>query len=125
MKKLNNIIKEVTLLTGIAMSALIMTTTLASAEPDNDKVRDKTVEAEVTALKAEVLAQLEATENVLAEFEHLTPPTVKIFNANQELIYEKVVEDIELINDKKLLSLIHQSDLLMKFENTAYYRMGK
>ena len=125
MKKLNNIIKKVTLLTGIAMGALIMTTTLANAKDSNDKTGDKTAKAKIAALEAEVLAQLEAPENVLAAFEYLSPPTVKIFNANEELIHEAVVEDIELIQDKKLLSLIHQSDLLMKFENTAYYRMSK
>lgn len=124
MKKLKSITKKLTLITGIAMSALIMTTSLVFAEPNRKTTKDKTAEAKIAALEAEVLAQLEEEENILAEFNDLNLPTVKIFNANDELIYETTVDDIELIEDKKLLSLIHQSDFLMRFENTAYYKLN-
>ena len=124
MKKLNSITKKLTLITGIAMGALITTTSLVFAEPNSNTTKDKTAEAKIAALEAEVLAQLEEEENVLAEFNDLNLPTVKIFNANDELIYETTVDDIKLIEDKKLLSLIHQSDFLMRFENTAYYKLN-
>ena len=122
MKTLNNITKKLTLITGIAMGVLIMTTTLVNAEPTD---KDKAAEAKVATLEAEVLAQLEEEENLLAEFKALNLPTIKIFDANDELIYEVTVDNIEDIKDKKVLSLIHQSDFLMSFENTSYYKLHK
>ena len=105
------------------MGALIMITTLVNAEPTKKTVTDKKAEAKVAALEAELLAQLEEEENLFAEFEALNLPTVKIFDANENLIYEAIIDDIEMIKDKKLLSLMHQSDFLMSFENTAYYKL--
>ena len=115
MKTFNIITKKPTLITGIAMGALILASTLAHADPIKKVTKEKTPEAEEAALEAEEL---------LAAFESLDPPSVKIFNANDELIYEAVVEDIETTKDKKLLSLIHQSDFLMSYENTSYYKLS-
>ena len=123
MKTLNSITKKLTLITGIAMGAIILTTTLATAEPIKKEVTDKTAAAKEAALEAEVLVQLEEEENFLAEFKSLNLPTVKIFDANENLVYEATVDDVELIQDKKLLSLMHQSDFLMSFENTSYYKL--
>ena len=106
------------------MGALIMVSSLANAEPNHKTKKDEATEAKVAALEAEVLEQLEKEEDVLAEFDHLSLPMVKVFDANNELIYEAVVDDIEMIQDKKLLSFIHRSDLLMNFENISYYQLG-
>ena len=122
MKTLNIITKKLTLITGIAMGVLIMTTTLVNAEPTD---KDKAAEAKVAAVEAEVLAQLEEEENLLAEFKAINLPTIKIFDSNDELIYEVTVDNIEDIKDKKVISLIHQSDFLMSFENTSYYKLHK
>ena len=105
------------------MAALIISTTLVNAEPDKRILTDGAAEAKVAALEAEVLAHLEEQESLLAEFEALNLPVVKIFDANDNLVYETIVDDIEMIKDKKLLSLIHQSDFLMSFENTSYYKL--
>ena len=125
MKKLQNITKRIKLITGIAMGALIITSTLASAEPHNKTPKDEVAETNIKALEAEVLAQLEEDELILAEFEQLNVPMVKIFNANDELVYEAVVDDFEMIKDQKLLSLMHKSDFLMNFENVSYYQLGE
>ena len=124
MKKSNNITGKLKLITGIAMGALIMVSSLANAEPNHKTKKDEATEAKVAALEAEVLEQLEKEEDVLTEFDHLSLPMVKVFDANNELIYEAVMDDIEMIQDKKLLSFIHRSDLLMNFENISYYQLG-
>ena len=122
MKTLKKIAKKLTLITGIAMGALIMTTALVNAEPTD---KDKAAKTKVAAPEAEVLEQLEEEETLLAEFKALNLPTVKFFDSNDELIYEATVDNIEDIKDKKALSLIHQSDFLMSFENTSYYKLHK
>ena len=123
MKTLNSITRKVTLITGIAMGALIMTTTLANAEPNNKITKDEIDKAKEATLEAEVLEQMQEEENLLAEFKALNAPMIKIFNANDELIYQGAVDNMEANEDKKLLSLIHQSDFLMSFENTSYYKL--
>ena len=115
MKTFNIITKKPTLIKGIAMGALILASMLAHADPIKKVTKDKTKEAEEVALE---------TEELLAAFESQDPSSVKIFDTNDELIYEAVVEDIETTKDKKLLSLIHQSDFLMSYENTSYYKLS-
>ena len=106
------------------MGALILASTLGHADPIKKVIKDKTTKAEEAALEAEVLKQLMKEENLPVAFEALNPPSVKIFDANDELIYEAIVDDIETTKDKKLLSLIHQSDFLMSYENTSYYKLS-
>ena len=125
MKTLNSITRKLALITGIAMGAIIMTTTLVNAGTAKKLVNDKNAEAKEAAVEAEVLAQLEEEENFLAEFEATSLPTVKIFGSNDELIYEGTVNTFETIEDKELLSLIHRSDFLMSLENTSYYKLHK
>ena len=105
------------------MGALIMTTTLTNAEPANKMTNDKTAETKEATLQAEVLEQMKEEENLLAEFKALNVPTIKIIDANDELIYQGTVDNMEAIKDKKLISLIHRSDFLMSFENTSYYKL--
>ena len=105
------------------MGTLILASTLAHADPIKKVAKDTTAVDSEAALMAEILEQWEEEENLLAEFKALNPPTVKIFDANDELIYEAVVEDIETTEDKKLLLLINQSDFLMSYANTSYYKL--
>ena len=124
MKTLGKIAKKTSLITGIALGALILATTLVNAETKGIMTDDKITEAKkVAALEAEILVLMEAGDNLLDEFKVLNPPTVKIFDANNELIYEGTVDNNEMINNKKIITLLHQSDFLMKFENTSYYKL--
>ena len=124
MKTLGKIAKKTSLITGIALGALILATTLVNAETKGIMTDDKITEAKkVAALEAEILVLMEAGDNLLDEFKVLNPPTVKIFDANNELIYEGTVDNNEMINNKKIITLLHRSDFLMKFESTSYYKL--
>ena len=124
MKTLGRITKKTSLITGIALGALILATTFVNAATKGIMTDDKITEAKkVAALEAEVLVLMEAGDNLLAEFNVLNPPTVKIFDANNELIYEGVVDNKEITDNKKIITLLHRSDFLMKFENTSYYKL--
>ena len=124
MKTLGRITKKTSLITGIALGALILATTFVNAATKGIMTDDKITEAKkVAALEAEVLVLMEAGDNLLAEFNVLNPPIVKIFDANNELIYEGVVDNKEITDNKKIITLLHRSDFLMKFENTSYYKL--
>ena len=124
MKTLGRITKKTSLITGIALGALILATTFVNAATKGIITDDKITEAKkVAALEAEVLVLMEAGDSLLAEFNVLNPPTVKIFDANNELIYEGVVDNKEITDNKKIITLLHRSDFLMKFENTSYYKL--
>ena len=123
MKTFNIITKKLTLIIGMVMGTLILASILAHADPIKKVAKDTTAVNDEAALMVEILEQWEEEENLLAEFKALNPPTVKIFDANDELIYEAVVEDIETTEDKKLLLLINQSDFLMSYANTSYYKL--
>lgn len=124
MKTLGRITKKTSLITGIALGALILATTFVNAATKGIMTDDKITEAKkVAALEAEVLVLMEAGDNLLAEFNVLNPPTVKIFDGNNELIYEGVVDNKEITDNKKIITLLHRSDFLMKFENTSYYKL--
>lgn len=127
MKTINTITQKLTLITGIIMGALILTTTVANAEPKNNHKKEakKVVKKEIATAEAEILVQMEQAENLMDEFKALNVPTIKIFDTKDNLIYEGVVDNVDAIKDRKILSLIHKSDFLMSLENTSYYKLNE
>ncbi len=123
MKKINTITRKATLISGILFGALLFTSTAFAADPENKKDSKKTTSTETSAIEAEVLDYLEAEDNSLAMFKALNAPTVKVFDHNDELIFTGKVADLNNIKDKKALSMIHKSDLVMKLDNTAFYKL--
>ena len=123
MKTFNKITRKVTLITGIVMGALIISTSLVQAEPEKKPKTDKAYEIAIAELEVEILEYLQEEDDLIAEFKALNPPTIKIFNAEDELVFQTIVDDINTIKDEKLRSLIYQSDFLMSFENTSYYKL--
>lgn len=125
MKTINNITKKLTLITGIMVGALLLSTNSVSADPTEKAKKDSTANTKIEAVESAVLEYLEKEESLMLEFKALNKPTVKVFNHNDELVYEGFVKDMEDIKDKKLLSLLHKSDFLMRFENTSYYKLNQ
>ncbi|MDN5212079.1 hypothetical protein QQ020_08450 [Fulvivirgaceae bacterium BMA12] len=123
MKTFHKITRKITLVAGIVMGALIISTSLVQAASEKKPKTDKTYEATVAELEIEILEYLQEEEDLIAEFKALNLPTIKIFDANDELVFQATVDDINTIKDKKLRSLLYQSDFLMSFENTSYYRL--
>ena len=123
MKTLDKINRKLTLITGILMGLLVLNSTLAIAATEGKLTDDKSSASEVAIVEAEVLEQMEEEKNLLAEIKAFNEPMIKIFDANDELIYQAAVNSKEDINDQQLLTLIHKSDFLMSFENTSYYKL--
>ncbi len=123
MKTFHKITRKITLVAGIVMGALIVSTSLVQAASEKKPKNDKTYEATVAELEMEILEYLQEEEDLIAEFKALNLPTIKIFDANDELVFQATVDDINTIKDKKLRSLLYQSDFLMSFENTSYYKL--
>lgn len=51
--------------------------------------------------------------------------TYNIFDTQDNLIHTSTVNRSEPLNDAQLVKLLAQSDLLMDYENTSYYRLSQ
>ncbi len=117
--------KKLALVTGLILaSTLTSNITSASTTPANLE-KDSTANAKSATIEAEVLEYLEKEETLMLEFKSLNQPTIKVFNHNDELIYEGNAKSKDDIKDKKVLALLLKSDFLMRNGNTSYYKINK
>ncbi len=123
MKTINTITRKATLITGIVMGALILSTTFANASEVNKKEAKAKKASQTETVTQEVLNQIELEDNIMAEFKALNLPTVKIFDANDNIVFEGKVKNINDIKEEKVVAKLLNCDFIMSLENTAYYRL--
>ena len=125
MKNLKTITNNFIIATGIVMGLVIISTTFVHANPMDNKNKENTSNSQATQVESELAASWESDDEVLVDLNLPSTATVKIYNQNDELIYESFSAADELDEDKTLVKLMLQSDLLMNNGNTSYYRLSQ
>ncbi|MDN5200952.1 hypothetical protein QQ008_06260 [Fulvivirgaceae bacterium BMA10] len=120
MTTINHISKKFVLALGVAMGVLIIFSSSVFAE--SDKKKEKFTNKEIIELENLIQSQFEEDE-IFSEIVSINESTVKIFNTQNELIYEAAIRKIEDVKDDKLSKLMLQSDFIMEHNNTSYYRL--
>lgn len=69
----------------------------------------------------EILSSLEDNETEWLEDEI----TYQIFDSEDNLIMEKVIQRNAPVNNEKLVKLLAQSDFIMTYNNSSYYRLSE
>lgn len=119
MKTISVTTKKVTIIVGVIMAILILLVFNASAEPEND-LRYK---SEVVKIQQAVNDLAMQTELDCEQLNH--KKVLKFFDDNENLLYESEVNMDKVINDEKLIKLLHQSDLVVNLDHTSFYRFNK
>ncbi len=124
MKTLKTITNKILLATGIVLGIIIITTTISNAEPiANKNDSTKTKEKSIEMVEMEVLELLEnESDEILAELNLIQEPTIKIYDNNDVLIYAGNDEEGM---DASVKVLLHQSDVIMRQNQTTYYKLNQ
>jgi hypothetical protein len=113
--------KNISAMIAIVMAALVLISATANA---SDTLKAKPLVKEQNwldmKLEAELLALSEQLEIEVSSTLQL-PKTFIIVDQNNEIVYEGTEENMLLIKDKKLSSLLRKSSLLIDYQDVAIY----
>lgn len=90
---------------------------VSAGDPPGEKILPKTISEQ----ESEALLTLYSLEEAV-EVKNIT---VKIYNANDELIYSTEVCQRDFECDDRINRMINQSDFITEFDNTRIYYLGQ
>ncbi len=60
----------------------------------------------------------------LISFDITTPQLIRVYDQNLDLVYEKEVDNLQQIKDRKLKKLLRKASLIMSTEDTSLFRLN-
>ena len=117
--------KNLTLFVGIIMASLIIFTFNTKASTDIDSLRNEKSKNELVEIEAELVKEFsDETYDILSDI-NFYPQEIKIFDTNDNLVYQTCIQDENELKDEKLIRLLIQSDLIMTLDDTSFYTINK
>lgn len=123
MKTISVTTKKVTIIVGIVMAILILLVFNAKAAGSGDPKNDLRYKSEV--VKVQEAAKGFCNPEALDFEEFRNKKVFKIFDENENLLYQSEVNTDKSIMDGKLVKYLHQSDLVVNLDHTSFYRFNK
>ena len=122
MKTISVKTKKISIIVGVIMAILILLVFNAKAagpDPEND-----------LRYKSEVIKVQKAAKNLTFQKESDCEQSsvvklYKFFDDDENLLYETAVNTEKVMNDEKLIKLLHQSDLVINLNYASFYRYSK
>lgn len=114
---------------AFVLAAMVLFSSASVFASVNENKKNDSTAVEIT-FNEEVMTDVELDE-ILLVLEDETSNwlnetiTYNIFDAQDNLIHTSTVNRSEPLNDAQLVKLLAQSDLLMDYENTSYYRLSQ
>lgn len=111
------------------LAAMVLFSSASVFASGNENKKNDSTAVEIT-FNEEVMTDVELDE-ILLVLEDETSNwlnetiTYNIFDTQDNLIHTSTVNRSEPLNDAQLVKLLAQSDLLMDYENTSYYRLSQ
>ena len=122
MKTIRVTVKKVVIIVGVIMGLLILLVFSARAHsntPEND-----------LRYKSEVVKIQQATRDLALQKEldcrqFKNKKLFKIYDDDENLLYQAEVNTNQEIKDMKLVKYLHRSDLVVNLNHTSFYRLSK
>ncbi len=111
------------------LAAMVLFSSASVFASGNENKKNDSTAVEIT-FNEEVMTDVELDE-ILLVLEDETSNwlnetiTYNIFDTQDNLIHTSTVNRSEPLNNAQLVKLLAQSDLLMDYENTSYYRLSQ